>query len=309
MLQKEDLVKARIRLTPFTHKTPLLQSETLNKITGAKLWFKCENFQKTGSFKARGATNALLKLSSDVKAVATHSSGNHGQALAWAAKQQGKTAYIVMPENAPEVKVNAVKHYGGEVIFCTPTLEARESTLAEVQQKTGATFIHPYDFWDIIEGQSTAAQEVYSKLQPDILCPPVGGGGLLAGSALATRYFSSSTKVIACEPKGADDAYRSFTSGSRITSHTTNTMADGLLTTLGEKNFEVIKQNVNEIITCSEESIVQAMRMLWERMKLVVEPSGAVPLATILEHKSEFKDKEVVIIISGGNVDLARLPF
>ena len=309
MLHQEDLVNARQRVNPYIHQTPLLSSSFINQLTGASLFFKCENFQKTGSFKGRGATNALLKLSPDVKAVATHSSGNHGQALAWAAKRQNKKAYIVMPENAPKVKVDAVRNYGGEVIFCEANLEARETTLTEVQRKTGATFIHPYDFWDIIEGQSTAAQEIYDELSPDILCPPVGGGGLLAGSALATHYFSPSTEVIACEPQMADDAYRSFKSGERLKSHTPKTIADGLLTTLGEKNFGIIKAHVSDIITCSEEGIKAAMKLIWERMKIIVEPSGAVPLACIIEHPGYFTGKKVAIIISGGNVDLARLPF
>lgn len=274
--------------------------------------FKCENLQKTGSFKARGATNSILKLNTAdaAKGVATHSSGNHGQALAWAAAQQHIKAFIVMPDNAPRVKVEAVKGYGAEVIFCEATLKAREATLANVMEKTGASFIPPYNYINTIEGQATAAYQIFDQLKSlDYLLVPVGGGGLLAGSALSAAYFSKGTSVIGCEPQEADDAYQSLHTGILQPAKRPTTIADGLRTSLGEINFGYIKKYVSDILLCSERQIVEAQKMIWERMKLVVEPSSAVPLACILNNKAQFKSKKVGVILSGGNVDLGRLPF
>jgi threonine dehydratase len=311
-LQK-NISDAHVRIQDFIHQTPVLQCGTLNALSGAHLFFKCENLQKVGAFKMRGAANAVLQLSEEEKAkgVATHSSGNHAQALALSARLAGIPAYIVMPRTAPSVKVAAVKGYGAEVIFCEPTLEARESTLAQVQERTGARFIPPYNHPHVILGQATAAKELFEQLdQPlDLLITPVGGGGLLSGSILAARAFSPSTEVWAGEPAGADDAYRSWQAGKHIPQTSPKSIADGLLTSLGELNYAIIREGVKEIVPVSEEEIITAMRLLWERMKLVVEPSGAVPLAAILKEKDRLQGKRIGIILSGGNVDLAKLPF
>ena len=307
-----DIEKAHELIRPYVHRTPVLTSQNINEIVGAELYLKCENFQKVGAFKFRGATNAVLSLS-DVdaqKGVATHSSGNHAAALTLAAKTQGIAAHVVMPSNSPEVKKKAVAGYGADITFCEPTLAARESTLKKVIEKTGATEVHPYHNFHVIAGQGTAAKELLEDTSAlDIVLCPVGGGGLLSGTALSVKTLSSLTKVIACEPAGADDAYRSFYGKKLFLSVQPNTIADGLLTSLGEMNFEIILKNVDEVVTVSEESIVAAMSLIWERMKIIIEPSSAVPLAAILENKVEVKGKRVGIIISGGNVDLGRLPF
>lgn len=303
---------ARERIKDYIHKTPILTSSAIDEMAGCQLFFKCENFQKVGAFKARGAANAVLKLNSEQKknGVATHSSGNHAAALARAAAQAGIPAYIVMPSNAPLIKKAAVKSYGGKIIECEPNLSARESTLAEVVEQTQATFIHPYHHLDVIEGQATCALEIFSE-QPDLhaLITPVGGGGLLSGTALTSHYLSPGTKVYAGEPLGADDAFRSIQSGKLQPVGIPRTIADGLLTSLGEINFEIIKQHVEDIYTVSEEEIISAMRLVYERMKIVIEASSAVPLAALLANKEVFKDKNVGIILSGGNVDLSQLPF
>ena len=307
-----DIREAHQRILPYIHRTPVLHSELLNDIAGCNLYFKCENFQKIGAFKMRGATNALLSLDREQlsQGVATHSSGNHAQAVAKAAQIVGCPAYIVMPETAPKVKVNGVKAYGAEIIFCEPTLQARESTLAEVQARTGAAFIHPFDDYRVIAGQATTSLE-FMEQQPglDILMAPVGGGGLLSGTALCVHYTQPQSRVIAGEPKGADDAYHSLKEGVIIPSSAPNTIADGLLTSLSEKTFGIIKQHVEQIITVSDEEIKKAMRLLWERLKIVVEPSGAVPFAAVLQQPQLFKDQSVGIIISGGNVDLDKIDF
>lgn len=304
---------AHERIRPLVHETPVLTSRQLDALSGARLFFKCENLQRVGAFKMRGAANAILQLTDTEKekGVTTHSSGNHAQALALAAREAGIAAYIVMPRTAPAVKVAAVGDYGAEIIFCEPTLQARESTLAEVQARTGATFIPPYNHPHIIEGQATAAMELFEQVEGplDAIFTPVGGGGLLSGSILAAQAFSPQTEVWAGEPSGADDAYRSWQAGKLIPQSGPNTLADGLLTSLGELTFAVIHKGVKGIITVSDEEIVAAMRLLWERMKLVVEPSGAVPLAALLKEKEQFAGKNIGIILSGGNVDLARLPF
>jgi len=289
-----------------------MSSEAINRIAGCEVQFKCENFQKVGAFKARGAANAVAKLTAEQRqnGVATHSSGNHAAALARAATVAGIRSYIVMPSNAPAVKKKAVEGYGGEIIECEPNLRARETTLQEVLAKTGATFIPPYDFMDVVEGQATCALEIFEECIPfDVVMAPVGGGGLLAGTALLTNYVAPSTKVIAAEPAGADDAYRSFHAGKLIPVENPNTIADGLLTSLGTITFAVIMKYVDDILSVSDDEIVAAMRMIYERMKIVVEPSCAVPLAALLKHREGFSGQKVAIILSGGNVDLEKLPF
>ena len=309
----QALDEAYERIKPFVHRTPVLTSRSIDEITGAKIWFKCENFQKVGAFKYRGATNAILSLrpADRKRGVATHSSGNHAQAVALGAKIQGIPAWIVMPENAPKVKIAAVKGYGAEIIFCEATQHARESTLDEVVLKTAANFIHPYNDDRVILGQSTASRELMEELpEPlDILITPVGGGGLLSGSALASHYFFPKTAVIGAEPSGADDARRSFYSGEVQACFEPNTIADGLRTSLSSKTFEVIKEYVKDILIVEDELIITAMRIIWERMKIIVEPSCAVPLAVVLKYPDQFKGKKLGIILTGGNVDLGKLPF
>lgn len=304
--------KAHIRVRQYAHRTPILSSASINRITGAKILFKCENFQKVGAFKFRGAINAVMSLSDGDagRGVATHSSGNHAAALALAARKRGVDAYVVMPENAPDIKKKAVAGYGATIYFCKPTLNARESALAEVIAETGATEIHPYDNSDVISGQGTAAKELLEdEGDLDLVLAPVGGGGLLAGSALSVSHLSPGTKLIGCEPEGADDAYRSFLKGEIVPSNNPKTIADGLLTSLGNRNFAIIKEKVEQIVTVSEDSIVEAMRLVWERMKIVIEPSSAVPLGAILEGKIDPRNQKIGIIISGGNLDLENLPF
>jgi threonine dehydratase len=311
-ISKKTIAEAAERIRYYIHRTPVLSSSLINEITGAEIHFKCENFQKAGAFKGRGAHNVLFSLNDSeiINGVITHSSGNHAGALALAAKTRGTKAYIIMPETAPSVKVAAVKAYGGEITFCKPTLEARESTLKEVQKIYHPVEVHPYNDERIIAGQATAAKELF-EIHPDldILLAPVGGGGLLSGTALSANYFSSSTEVIAAEPKGADDAWRSFTSGKFVPSENPQTIADGLLTSLGSITFPIIKDLVSDILTVEEETIIRAMKIIWERMKIVVEPSSAVPLAAILENPSRFRGKKTGIILSGGNVDLNKLPW
>nr|WKN40053.1 pyridoxal-phosphate dependent enzyme [Tunicatimonas sp. TK19036] len=307
-----DIRQAADRIQPLIHRTPVLTNETLNLLSGAQLYFKCENFQKAGAFKMRGAANAVLSLTEEERkhGVATHSSGNHGQALAKAAQSVGIPAYIVMPRTAPEVKKKAVAEYGAKISFCEPTLQAREDTLAQVVQDTNATFIHPYNNEQVITGQATAALELIEDTNGlDVVMAPVGGGGLLSGTALSTHYLLPKAEVIAGEPKGADDAFRSLQEGYITPSEQPDTIADGLLTSLGDKTFPIIREFVKEIITVSDEEIVAAMRLIWERMKIIVEPSCAVPLAAVLQRTSFFNGKQVGIILTGGNVDVAKLPF
>lgn len=306
MITKETIAEAHARIKPYIHRTPVLTSTGIDEEAGCRLFFKCENFQKIGAFKARGAINALLSLSADdrSKGVATHSSGNHAQALARAAMLMGTKAYIVMPRNAFEVKKKGVEGFGGEIYLCEPTLEARETTLAEVIRKTGATEIHPFNNERVIAGQATAALELFEEVSDlDFIVAPVGGGGLLSGTALSARFFSPETQVIAGEPAGADDAYRSMKSG-RIETSQANSIADGLLTTVGIVTFPIIQEHVKEVITVTDGEIVKAMRLVWERMKIIIEPSAAVPLAAVQKQKEKFQGKRVGIIFSGGNVDL-----
>lgn len=310
--EKPVILQAGKRISPYINRTPVLTSALLNKMFSSELFFKCENFQKAGAFKSRGAVNAVFSLT-DKEAkygVCTHSSGNHAQALARAAGLRKIPAYIVMPENAPKVKVDAVKGYGGIITFCKPTLQAREQTILRVIAETGAKEIHPYNDYTVIAGQATAAMELLEEVEnPDVILCPVGGGGLLSGTALSAHFFSPKTKVIACEPKGADDAFRSFEAGYIIPSENPETIADGLLTSLGKKNFPIIQKYVSEIVTVSETAIVQAMKLVFERMKIVVEPSAVVTLSALIEKKFDFKDKRIGLIVSGGNVDLQKLPF
>lgn len=302
----DNIQNARRRIAPFIHRTPIFTSTTLNAISSKTLYFKCENLQKTGSFKARGATNALLSLCEQdpPNAVATHSSGNHAAALSWAAGINGIKALIVMPENAPEAKVNAVRHYGGDITFCRPTLKARETTLTRVLEKTSARFIHPYDHQNIICGQGTAAIELLQSQSLDAVIAPVGGGGLLSGSSLAVRALSPKTKIYGAEPAKADDAYRSFQKGHLCKITNPNTVADGLRTNLSELTFAIIKQYVDNIFLADEAQIIKATRLMWERMKIIVEPSAAVPLAALWQNLDSIPEKKIGIIVSGGNMDL-----
>ena len=307
-----DIQKAHEIVKKYAHRTPVLSSSSINKIVDGNLYFKCENLQKVGAFKFRGACNAVFSLTNEEaqRGVATHSSGNHAAALALAAKMRGIAAHIVMPSNSPEIKKKAVAGYGAKITFCEPTLQTRESTLAQIVAETGATEIHPYNNFNVIAGQGTAAKELIEDFGDfDIIIAPVGGGGLLSGTALSTKYLLPGCKVIAAEPAGADDAFRSFHEKKIIPSVNPKTIADGLLTSLGERNFAIIMENVDDIVTVSEEKIVEAMRMIWERMKIIVEPSSAVPLAAILEKKVDIQNKKVGIILSGGNLDLGKLPF
>lgn len=305
---KESISEAHRRIGDYVQRTPIITSKSLDELAGCHLFFKCENFQKIGAFKARGAMNAALLLSDEEKAkgIATHSSGNHGQAVARAAKILGIKSYIVMPNNSAEIKRRGVSAYGGEIILCEPTLEARERTLREITNKTGATEIHPFNNYAVIAGQATVAKELLEDVSKlNIIVSPVGGGGLLSGTALSAKFFSQTTLVIGAEPSGADDAFRSMQSG-KIEPAATDSIADGLLTSLGEKTFDIIQKEVKEIITATDNEIVSAMRLVWERLKIVIEPSAAVPLAIVLKSKDKFAGKRVGIILSGGNVDLEK---
>ncbi len=309
-ISKEQIEEAHERIKPFIHHTPVLTSKTLNEISGATIFFKCENFQKIGAFKIRGAMNAVLSLPKDKleKGIATHSSGNHAQAIAYAARLAGTKAFIVMPDNSPRVKVDAVKGYGANITFCEPNQQARETTLQQIVDTTGAEFIHPYNDYRVITGQATSAKELIEEI-PDLdsIIAPVSGGGLISGTSLSTHYFSPLTIVYAGEPEGAADAVLSIKSDKIETAPYINTIADGLLTKLGDKTYPIIKKLVKEVYTVSDEEIIAAMKLVYERMKIVVEPSAAVPLAAVLKQKEIFRGKRVGIILSGGNVDLAKL--
>ena len=303
---------AHARIAPHIHRTPVLSNGSLDDAVGSKLFFKCENLQRVAAFKARGACNAVLSLSAEEakRGVVTHSSGNHGAALAWAARLRGIPAWIVMPSNAAQVKLDAVKGFGGTPRFCEPTVAAREATCAAVEAETGATLIHPYNDWRVIAGQGTAALELLED-EPDLdaVITPVGGGGLLSGTAIVAKGVRPSIKVYGAEPAGADDAYRSLRAGRIIPQTDPRTIADGLRSSLGDKTFAVLSTNVDAIETASEEAIVRAMRLLWEKLKMIVEPSSAVPLAVLLERKISLDGLRVGIILSGGNVDLDHLPW
>ena len=308
----DDIVEAATRIKPYAHRTPVLTCGELNRRCDAELFFKCENFQKVGAFKFRGACNAVFSLTDEEaeKGVATHSSGNHAQALALAARLRNIPAYIVIPENAPQIKKDAVKVYGAEVTYCPPTLEARESYTKELIEQSGAAMIHPYNDPRVIAGQGTAAKELLEDIPGlDIIMTPIGGGGLLSGTALSVKALSPDTSVIAGEPSEADDAYRSLKAGHILPSENPTTVADGLLTSLGSLTFPIIKELVDEIVLVDEPSIISAMRLVWERMNIIIEPSSAVPLAALLEQKVPTQGQKIGSILTGGNVDLDHLPF
>ncbi|MBT8303803.1 MAG: pyridoxal-phosphate dependent enzyme [Bacteroidia bacterium] len=311
-MNKETLIATHERIKPFIHKTPVLTSELLDEIAGCQVFFKCENFQKMGAFKMRGAANAILSLSDEERerGVVTHSSGNFAQAVSLASKKLGVNAYIVMPENAPQVKKDGVKTYEGTIIECPSTIQHREATAKKIQEEKGATFLHPSNQDEVIFGQGTAAMELLEEYPDlDYIFTPVGGGGLLAGTALAAHFFSKKCKVIAGEPFEADDAFRSLQSGKIETNETSETVADGLRTHLGDRNFPIIQKYVEKIIRVEESEIINAMKLIWERMKIIVEPSCAVPFAALLRDKEDYRNKNIGIILSGGNVDLSNLPF
>jgi threonine dehydratase len=307
-----DIRAAYSRIKPYIHQTPVLHSRMLNEIFGCELFFKCENFQKAGAFKFRGATNAILSLTAEERrnGVVTHSSGNHAGALALAARMNGVKAYIVMPDNAPVVKKNAVAGYGAEITFCKPTLQSREDTTREIMAKTGATLVHPYDNFNVICGQGTAALELLEENKDlEIVVAPVGGGGLMSGTSASVKGLNNNISVIGAEPLNANDAYISFTTGILTPSANPVTVADGLLTSLSELTFTVIKKNVDGIFTAKESSIIESMLFVWERMKIIIEPSSATVLGIIRENPGFFKGKKTGLIISGGNVDFRKLPF
>lgn len=307
-----DIKKTAERIKPYVHETPVFRSATMDRICGAELFFKAENFQKVGAFKARGAVNALFCLGREEakKGVATHSSGNHAAALAYAAACRGVPAYVVMPDDAPEVKKAAVAGYGAEIIFSSPGQEARESALGRLLEETGATFIHPYDNYRVIAGQATAALELVNRVADlDTVIAPVGGGGLLSGTALTVSSLRPQAAIYGAEPKGADDARRSLRAGRIIFVKDPQTIADGLRTSLGDRTFPIIKRLVDDIITVDDTEIVEAMRLVWERMKIVVEPSAVLPLALLLASREQVKGRKIGLIFSGGNVDLQNLPW
>ena len=314
MVTLTDIKKASERLEGIVHRTPVLTSQTLSDWAGAELFLKCENFQKIGAFKYRGASNAVAQLSDAAlsKGVCTHSSGNHAQALALAAKKRGVHAYIVMPTSAPKVKRDAVIGYGATVVDCEPTLEARETTADEVVARYGATFIHPYDHPHIIAGQGTAAYELLQEHPNlDAIIAPVGGGGLMSGTAIAAKGLNPSIRVFGAEPKGADDAYRSLQAGQLLPQECPDTFCDGLLTSLGELTWPIIRDNLEAILLADDNEILEALRLIWSRMKIIIEPSCATPVAALRKHRDSFelKGKKVGVILSGGNVDLDALPW
>ncbi len=315
MLSFESIREAHDRIRPHIHRTAVLTNQTINRQAGADLYFKCENFQKIGAFKARGGLNAVLQVAQhrEGDAVTTHSSGNHAQAVAFAARQVGLPALIVMPRTAPQVKKDAVRGYGAEVVECEPTLDAREAGVRAIMARTGAVLVHPFDDDRVIAGQATAAKELIEDAGQDkafdVIMAPVGGGGLLSGTALTTHYLSPQTRTVAGEPEGAADAVLSFQSGRVERAPFINTIADGLLTSLSERTLAIIQKHVADIKTVSDPEIVAAMRLIWERMKIIIEPSCAVPLAVVLKHRDEFAGQKIGIILTGGNVDLGKLPF
>lgn len=308
----QDIQQAADRIKPYAHHTPVLTNESLNQKINAQVYLKCENFQKVGAFKFRGACNAVYSLSEAeaARGVCTHSSGNHAQALALAARMRGIPAYIVMPNNAPSVKKNAVAGYGGQITFCEPTLAARESTLERIRLDTGANVVHPYNDERVIAGQGTAAVELLADIPDlDVIIAPVGGGGLLSGTAIAAKGIKPGIQVIAGEPEMADDAYRSMKEGKIVPSSNPKTIADGLLTSLGSLTYPIIREHVEQIATVSEAGIIEAMKFVWERAKIVIEPSSAVAVGVLWEKKIDLSGLKVGVILSGGNVDLDTLPW
>jgi threonine dehydratase len=311
-LTLDDIYAAAERIKPYIHRTPILTNENLNQKVGAQVFLKCENFQKVGAFKFRGACNAVFSLSDEEAAcgVSTHSSGNHAQALALAARLRGIPAYIVMPNNAPAVKKAAVAGYGGKITFCEPTLDARESTLAQIVEATGSAIVHPYNDERVIAGQGTATLELLEEIPDlDVVIAPVGGGGLLSGTSIAATGIKKDIRVIAGEPELADDAYRSLKAGEIVPSVKPRTIADGLLTSLGNKTFPIIQARVEQIVTVSEQGMIDSMKFIWERAKIIIEPSSAVAVGVLWERKIELTGLKVGVILSGGNVDLQKLPW
>ena len=308
----DDMLDARARITPHIHHTPVLTSRMLNELTGAELFFKCENLQKAGAFKARGASNAVFGLSDEqaARGVATHSSGNHGTCLSYAAGRRGIPCTVVMPRTAPQAKKDAVRGYGGRVVECEPSTSSREAVFAEVVAETGAEFVHPYNDWRVIAGQATCSAELIEQVEGlDAVVAPIGGGGMISGTCLTLANLAPGIRVYAAEPEQADDAARSFRAGHIIADDAPETVADGLKVPLKDLTWHFVKSHVADILTASETEIVEAMKLIWKRMKIVMEPSSAVPLATILKHPETFAGKRVGVIITGGNVDLDRLPW
>lgn len=307
-----DIHAAAKRIRPYIHRTPVLTSESLNQKVGAQIFLKCENLQKVGAFKFRGASNAVFSLSDEeaARGVCTHSSGNHAQALALAARMRGIPAHIVVPNNAPAVKKAAVAGYGGKITFCEPTLEAREATLRQVVAATGANVVHPYNDERVIAGQGTAVLELLEDVPDlDVIITPVGGGGLLSGTSIAATETKPGIRIIAGEPEMADDAYRSLKAGEIIPSVKPKTIADGLLTSLGTLTFPIIRERVEQIVTVSEQGIIESMKFIWERAKIIIEPSSAVAVGVLWEKKIDLTGLKVGVILSGGNVDLEKLPW
>ncbi len=309
---KEDIIESHSRISKWIHRTPILQSSSINKIAGAEIYFKCENFQKIGAFKMRGALNAVMstKKQNLKKGFVTHSSGNHAQAVALSSNIANTKAYIVMPKGAPKIKIKAVRGYGAEVTLCENNEDSRVRTCNKIIKETGANFIHPFDNDDVILGQSTCAKEIYEELPDlDYIISPVGGGGLASGTILSTKFFSENTKVVLAEPQKANDAYESFINKRLIPVSNPNTIADGLKTSLSEKTFKIILDGTDQIVTIEEEDIVNSMKLIWERLKIVCEPSCSLPLAAVLKNKKKFKGKKIGLILTGGNVDVNNLPF
>ena len=310
----EDVRSAAERIKGVGHRTPVLTSKTLDQLAGRKLFFKCENFQKVGAFKFRGGWNAVSMLSDSEaeRGVCTHSSGNHAQAVAYSAQKRGIPAYIVMPNNSPDVKLNAVKGYGANITLCEPTLEARRTTLDGIAKKTGAAVIHPFNNPNVIAGQGTAALELIEEVSElDAVIAPIGGGGLMSGTCITTRSLLPDARLFGAEPKGADDAYRSLKEGKMLPQENPNTICDGLLTSMGENTWNILKDHLNDIYTVSDDEVIKAMKLIWERMKIIIEPSCATPVAVVMS--PEFKQLEGIekigIILTGGNIDLSKLPF
>ena len=307
-----DVLAAHDRIKPYIHLTPVLTSRMMNELTGAELFFKCENLQKAGAFKARGASNAVFSLTDAqaAKGVATHSSGNHGTCLSYAAGRRGVPCTVVMPRTAPQAKKDAVKGYGGRVVECEPSTTSREAVFAEVVKETGAEFVHPYNDHRVIAGQATCSKELIEQVSgQDAVVAPIGGGGMVSGTCLTLSNLAPQIKIYAAEPEQADDAYRSFKAGHIIADDAPNTIADGLKVPLKELTWHFVRNHVTDILTASEDEIIEAMKLTWKRMKIVMEPSCAVPLATIIKNKHIFAGKRVGVIITGGNVDLDKLPW
>lgn len=307
-----DVLAAHERIGPYIHRTPVLTSRVIDELAGAELFFKCENFQKAGAFKARGASNAVFGLSDEQasRGVATHSSGNHGTCLSYAAGRRGIACTVVMPRTAPQAKKDAVRGYGGKVVECEPSTSSREAVFAEVVAETGAEFVHPYNDARVIAGQGTCSKELIEQVDGlDAVIAPIGGGGMVSGTCLTLSTVAPGVEIYAAEPEQADDAYRSFKAGHIIADDAPNTVADGLKVPLKELTWHFVSNQVTDILTASEAEIVDAMKLIWKRMKIVMEPSSAVPLATVLKNRDVFAGKRVGIIITGGNVDLDKLPW